>query len=116
MDQRMSLFEKINFALITSDSLIEKVPTLSSYESMSEEQFLDLINYSKDLVAESGDHKITFLVVAQGVDDTEEAERQAAEEAERQAAEEAELAQLKKQKESELRVKSKSILNSIYGV
>lgn len=116
----MSIFDKIDFALVTSNSLLSKVPNWSSYESMSEAQFLDLVEYSKELVSEEGDHKITFLVVAQGNDEVEDKENLEKEEA-LKAVEEANLekqksAEEKQKRENALRSKSKTILNSIYGV
>ena len=107
--------KQIDFALITSNSLMDKIPTWKSYQSMEESQFVDLVNYSKELIASDDDHKITFLVIAEGVDQVEQeyeekiqlvSEQQIKEDEEKL---EADLAQ------KSLREKSKSILNSIYG-
>lgn len=112
----MSMFENINFALVTSNSLMDKVPAWESYQSMEEAQFLDLINYSKELVSTEGDHKITFLVVAQGIDEVEEQENAEKEQAVEEANKAREEKEAARQKAESLRTKSKSILNSIYGV
>lgn len=112
----MSIFEKINFALVTSNSLMDKVPNWSSYAAMEEAQFLDLINYSKELVATDGDHKITFLVVAQGVDEVEEQENNEKQKALEEAEEIKVQKELEEEKSAALRKRSKTILNSIYGV
>lgn len=112
----MSIFEKVNFALVTSDSLMEKVPSWSSYVSMEEPQFLDLINYSKELVDSEGDHKITFLVVAQGEDEVEAQEAAQQQEAVETIEKIKEKEEAASKRAADLRTKSKSILNSIYGV
>lgn len=104
--------KNINFALITSNSLMDKIPSWSSYQNVDEDQYIDLINYSKELVQEDSNHKITFLVIAQGVDSTEEEEEKMREEIEQ----EREKINLEKQRRNNLRDKSKSILNSIYGI
>jgi hypothetical protein len=108
--------KQIDFALITSNSLMGKIPSWESYQSMSEDQYLDLIDYSKELIASDADHRITFLVIAEGVDAVEEQEEE----------EKTELVSQKEQLENEkleqsklkesLRNKSRSILNSIYGI
>lgn len=99
----------VNFALVTSDSLMSKIPSWESYQSMDENQFLDLINYSKDLMSSEGGHSITFLVVAEGVDKKETEQSQEEEE------EKINKQKLIEQKEK-VRENSKSILNSIYGI
>tara|TARA_R100000773_G_C4164875_1_gene81099 strand:+ start:106 stop:426 length:321 start_codon:yes stop_codon:yes gene_type:complete len=102
---------KVNFALVTSNSLMDRVPSWESYQSMDQLQFLDLIDYSKELIESDDDHKITFLVVAQGMDQTEEKEIALKEEAELNKKLEEQAAK----KAHSLREQSKNILNSIYG-
>lgn len=102
---------KVNFALVTSNSLMDRVPSWESYQSMDQAQFLDLIDYSKELIESDDDHKITFLVVAQGMDQTEEKEIALKEEAELNKKLEEQAAK----KAHTLREQSKNILNSIYG-
>ena len=101
--------KNLNFALVTSNSLMDKIPSWSSYQKIEEDQYIDLINYSKELILEDDNHKITFLVIAQGIDEKEEEE----------------FEQLKSQKieaenqkvyQKSLRDRSKSMLNSIYGI
>lgn len=107
--------EQVDFALITSNSLMGKIPSWESYQSMSEDQFVDLIDYSKELIASDDNHRITFLVIAEGVDAVEEQEH---EEKTQLAHEKQELENQKAEAlkvQQSLRNKSKSILNSIYG-
>jgi len=94
--------DNINFALITSDSLREDIKSWDSYQDLDKDQFLDLIDYSKDLINQDPNHEIMFLVVAKGEDSkvSKEKEKEAATQASRK----------------QLRSKSKNILNSIYGV
>jgi len=67
-------------------------------------------------VASSEGHRITFLVVAEGVDQTESEEAALLAEKEK-IQKEIEQQQLDKaKKRSDLRERSKSILNSIYGI
>lgn len=106
---------QINFALVTSDSLMDRIISWESYKSMDQDQYLDLIDYSKELVSSDEDHKITFLVVAEGVDQVEEEEVNLKKEAEEEIVR-GEILKEKKLKQSEsLRNNSKDILNSIYG-
>lgn len=99
----------VNFALVTSDSLMSKIPSWESYQSMDESQFIDLINYSKELMGSEEGHSITFLVVAEGVDQTEI--EQSKEEEEKKINKQKLIEQKEKVREN-----SKSILNSIYGI
>jgi hypothetical protein len=94
--------KEINFSLVTSSSLMEKVSSWESYKDLNEEQFLDLVSYSKELVLENPKHKISFLIIAEGTEPSEERE-----EVENQK---------EVSKQMELRIKSKDILNSIYGI
>lgn len=109
--EKVKINDQINFALVTSDSLMNRVPSWESFQSMTQEQYLDLIDYSKELVESDADHKITFLVVAEGIDQIEEEETALKEEAELNKQLEKEAAK----KASTLRENSKNILNSIYG-
>tara|TARA_B100000902_G_C27310585_1_gene918166 strand:+ start:3116 stop:3409 length:294 start_codon:yes stop_codon:yes gene_type:complete len=94
--------KEINFSLVTSSSLMEKVSSWDSYKDLNEEQFIDLISYSKELVLDNPRHKISFLIIAEGTEPSEERE---------QAESEKEVS-----KQMALRTKSKDILNSIYGI
>jgi len=93
---------KITFSLVTSSSLMDKISSWESYESLDEEQYVDLISYSKELVSNNPSHKISFLIIAEGTEPKEEE------------------AEIKNKEESDkklaIRVRSKGILNSIYGI
>lgn len=108
--------QNLNFALVTSNSLMDKIPSWESYQSVSEEQYLDLINYSKELIEEDSEHCITFLVIAQGIDSVEKQEYQEKEELEKTIQHQKEIEDQQRAKKSLIRENSKSILNSIYGI
>jgi len=119
----------LNYALVTSSSLPEEVKNSSHYMEVDKAQWLDLVDYSNDLVEHNPDQKILFLIVAKGTPEQEEedarrranqkekardleeqAEELAAEqERQRKAAAESQKAQ------AQLRSKSKSIFNALYG-
>lgn len=107
---------QIDFALVTSESLRQRIKSWNSFEDLSEDQFIDLIDYSKELVKEDPSHEILFLVVAKGVDEKEKQEEKELTElkSELEQAEKEKYASSKKK--SELREKSKQILNSLYGI
>ena len=65
---------QLDFALVTSNSLPKKIKSWDSYEALSEDQFIDLIDYSKELMSQNPDHEILFLVVAKGSDDKQDEE------------------------------------------
>lgn len=113
--EEANLNSQINFALVTSNSLMNKITSWKSYQSMDQSQYLDLIDYSKELINSDPSHKISFLVIAQGIDEIEEQEQEAKE----KAKEEAQKALIKEkemeEKSNALRINSKNILNSIYG-
>ena len=67
----------LSFALVTSDNLMDKVTSWDSYQNLKEEQFKDLVEYSKELINSDENHRITFLVVAMGNDEVEQKETQA---------------------------------------
>lgn len=112
----------LDYALVTSSSLPNKVRTSPHYVSVDKAQWLDLVDYSQDLVDKDPDQKILFLIVAKGTEDQqredEEKERLEAlaldHENEKTAAE-IQLAQEEKQNKIKLRSNSKSIFNALYG-
>ena len=110
----MKTDNQINFALVTSNSLMDRVVSWESYQSMDQAQYLDLIDYSKELVDSDDDHKITFLVVAQGVDQVEDEEGNLRKEAEEEAVRNKILEEERETEAKSLRKNSKNILNSIY--
>jgi len=109
--EEANLNSQINFALVTSNSLMNKITSWNSYQSMDQSQYLDLIDYSKELINSDPSHKISFLVIAQGSDEVEEQEEKAREEAQQALMKEKEM----QEKSNALRTNSKNILNSIYG-
>ena len=72
----MKSHRQIKFALVTSNTLGSKIQGWESYEVLEEEQYLDLIDYSKELTKQSANHEIMFLVVAKGNDAEEEREEE----------------------------------------
>ena len=111
----MKSSNQVNFALVTSNSLMDRVVSWESYQSMDKAQFLDLIDYSKELIESDDDHKITFLVVAQGVDQVEEEEVTLKQQQEEEAMRNKILEEEKQAEAQSLRANSRNILNSIYG-
>jgi hypothetical protein len=106
----------LNFALVTSDNLMDKITRWDSYKNLKEDQFKDLIEYSKELTSSEEDHRITFLVVAMGDDEVEQKETQAQKDLSAQLDAKIEEESLLEQKRRTLRANSENILNSIYGI
>lgn len=106
----------LSFALVTSDNLMDKVTSWDSYQNLEEEQFKDLVEYSKELIDSEENHRITFLVVAMGNDEVEQKETQAQKELSNQLNEKIKEESLLDQKRKSLRANSENILNSIYGI
>lgn len=106
----------LSFALVTSDNLMDKVTSWDSYQNLKEEQFKDLVEYSKELINSDENHRITFLVVAMGNDEVEQKETQAQKELSNQLNEKIKEESLLDQKRKSLRANSENILNSIYGI
>ena len=106
----------LSFALVTSDNLMDKVTSWDSYQNLEEEQFKDLVEYSKELINSDENHRITFLVVAMGNDEVEQKETQAQKELSNQLNEKIKEESLLDQKRKSLRANSENILNSIYGI
>ena len=126
----------LDYALVTSSSLPNQVQGSEYYTQVDKAQWLDLVDYCEDLVEQDDSQSITFLIVAKGTEEQEQADRakkeaakaekdadealaskSAAELAEKEqedrlkAAKEAAHAQTRK----ELRRKSKSIFNALYS-
>ena len=133
----------LDYALITDSSLPNEVKDSEYYVTVDKRQWLDLVDYSENLVDADPTQKILFLIVAKGTPEQEaaDAERKKQEELEeairQQEEEEARLALLseksaveselmakQRQEEEErkrlaaekakLREKSKSIFNALY--
>ena len=107
---------QLDFALVTSDSLPKRIMSWDSYEALSEDQFIDLIDYSKELMGQDPNHEILFLVVAKGNDEKENEEELKMKKLEEELAEAEKLKEVQNTKNNELRERSKKILNSLYGV
>jgi DNA-directed RNA polymerase specialized sigma subunit len=107
---------QLDFALVTSDSLPKKIKSWDSYEELSKEQFLDLVEYSKELLEDNPEHEILFLVVAKGDDDKEMEEDTRIKGLEEELAKNNEKKIVEDSKRNEIRERSKKILNSLYGI
>jgi hypothetical protein len=118
----------LEYALVTSSSLPSKVKESSSYVAVDKSQWLDLVDYSQEIVTQDPDQRVLFLIVAKGTAEQEaadtarqqavqaehtslEAQREAA--AAEKAAKERSTSEQKKAK-ANLRAKSKSIFNALY--
>lgn len=107
---------QLDFALVTSDSLPKKIRSWDSYEALSEDQFLDLIDYSKELMDQNPDHEILFLVVAKGEDSKENEDELKLKKLEEELAKAESEKIMNQSAKNELRERSKKILNSLYGI
>ena len=107
---------QLDFALVTSDSLPKKIRSWDSFEELSEEQFLDLIDYSKILMKENPDHEILFVVVAKGDDEKEREEDERIRLLEEELSNNEKKKSINEAKKNEVRERSKKILNSLYGI
>lgn len=112
----------LSYALVTSSSLPNEVRKSPHYVSVDKQQWLDLVDYSQDLVTHDPEQKVLFLIVAKGTEEqeAEDALREQAETEKVEAQEESEQAQLEREKNEQeqkvkLRSKSKSIFNALYG-
>ena len=119
----------VEYALVTSTALPEKVKESDNFLEVDERQWLDLVEYSKKLDAHSENEKVMVLIVAHGTPEQQEEERRKQkEEEERIASLEAEQAAIEKEKliqqemeekqkreDARLRARSREIMNAIYG-
>jgi len=78
----------LDYALVTDSSLPEQVKDSDNFVSLDKDQWLDLVEYSEEIVSEDSSQEILFLICARGTPDQEEADKQRRE---REAQEEAEL-------------------------
>jgi DNA anti-recombination protein RmuC len=77
----------LDYALVTDSSLPEQVKESVNYVSLDKDQWLDLVDYTSDIVNEDPNQKVLFLICARGTPEQEEADRLRKEEAEREEAE-----------------------------
>ena len=119
----------LEYALVTSTSLPEQVKDSVNYVSLDKAQWMDLVDYSEDLVNEDPEQRVLLLVCARGTAEQEEADKLKSEELSTMESETRrkleEAAALKRSREeelearqsnrAELRKKSKSLFNALYG-
>jgi len=120
---------EVEYALVTSTALPEKVRQSDNFLEVDEKQWEDLVEYSKKLKANSNDEKVMVLIVAQGTPEQQAEERrrqeeeekrlkqleQSAEEAEREKLIQKELKEKEDREKARLRARSREILNALYG-
>ena len=119
----------LDYALVTSASLPNQVKESVNYVSLDKAQWLDLIDYSEQMASEDPEQRILFLICARGTSEQEEADRlrreelaqmesdtkEKLEEAERLKREREQEEAERNSRRAELRKKSKSIFNALYG-
>lgn len=126
----------LEYALVTSSSLPQQVKGSDHFVEVDKVQWLDLVDYSQDIVNQDPSQEILFLIVAKGTEAQEkaDAEKEAARlarikelearedrlsqrESEELASEKEEAAkrESEQQRKQTLRSKSKSIFNALYG-
>jgi len=126
----------LGYALVTSSSLPDQVKASDHFVEVDKTQWLDLVDYSQDIVKQDPDQTILFLIVAKGTAAQEQADREkeAARvarinelEARESALDQKELDELAEAKDEQermqadserkaaLREKSKSIFNALYN-
>ena len=119
----------LEYALVTSSSLPDKVKTSKNYLEVDKDQWYDLVEYSKKLKAHSEKEKVLVLIVAQGTPEQQEEERRQeeeeakriaalekqSEEAEREKLIQQELKEKEEREAARLRASSREILNALYG-
>lgn len=120
---------EVEYGLITSSAVPEKIRASSSFMEVDKDQWYDLVEYAKKLEPTKNSEKVMVLVVAHGTPEEEAAERERMEKEEAElarlkAAEQEKLAQEQEEKEkaeaeqrenARLRARSKEILNALYG-
>ena len=120
---------EVEYALVTSTALPDKVRQSDNFLEVDEKQWEDLVEYSKKLEAKSSEEKVMVLIVAQGTPEQQEEERKRLkeeedrlallEEKEAQAERERLIQQELKEKEdreaARLRARSREIINALYG-
>lgn len=126
----------LEYALITDSSLPDAVKESEYYLSVDKKQWLDLIDYSENIVDQDSSQRILFLIVAKGTPEQEVADekrrrdeekeenrlaqerkalKQNLSEKERLEKERADAEARKNAEKQELRKKSKSIFNALYN-
>ena len=119
----------LEYALVTSTSLPDQVKDSTNYVSLDKAQWMDLVDYSEDLVNEDPEQRVLLLVCARGTAEQEEADKLKSQELStmesetRRKLEEADALKRSREEEmaarqsnrADLRKKSKSLFNALYG-
>ena len=120
---------EVEYALVTSTALPDKVRQSDNFLEVDERQWEDLVEYSKKLEAKSSDEKVMVLIVAQGTPEQQEEERRRLKEeedrlalleekeakAERERLIQQELKEKEDREAARLRARSREIINALYG-
>tara|TARA_B000000557_G_scaffold257453_1_gene250773 strand:- start:2388 stop:2756 length:369 start_codon:yes stop_codon:yes gene_type:complete len=120
---------EVEYGLITSSAVPEKLRASDSFMEVDQEQWYDLVEYSKQLKPLKESEKVMVLVVAHGTPEEEEAERKRLEleekelariQAERDKLAEDEARRREEEEQNQrlanrLRARSKEIMNALYG-
>ncbi len=61
--------KELQYALVTSSALPQEVASSRYYTELDKTQWLDLIDYSEELVKTDKDQEVLFLIVAKGTED-----------------------------------------------
>ena len=61
--------DSLQYALVTSSALPQQIGESRFYQELDKTQWLDLIDYSEELVETDKDQEILFLIVAKGTSD-----------------------------------------------
>ena len=56
----------LQYALVTSSALPNEIQESEHYINIEKEQWLDLVDYSSELVKQDEEQEIIFLIVAKG--------------------------------------------------
>lgn len=65
----------LDYALVTDSSLPDEVKRSTNYVSLDKDQWLDLVDYTADIVNEDEGQKVLFLICARGTPEQEEEDR-----------------------------------------
>jgi len=120
---------EVEYGLITSSAVPERIRASSSFMEVDKEQWYDLVEYAKKLDPRKESEKVMVLVVAHGTPEEEAEEKKRIEEEEAELArlkaaeqkklieeeQEKERAEAQAREEARLRARSKEILNALYG-
>ena len=90
----------LDYALVTDSSLPEQVRDSANFVSLDKDQWLDLVDYSEEIVNEDDEQNILFLICARGTAEQEEVDAsRRAQEADEEAELHARLRDLERESE-----------------